>query len=261
MCIRDRNIYFEGSNFLLTPKIEQYTCLEIDKKIDSSFINFIYDIEMYEQFLSLATLEVVECSKIILRDRNLYQEENGKKYYNTIELIYVQKDDFEESKQTKRHNYLFTYETIKDQYNQIIKKWYEDADKIAPIRLHLIESIRPKRIFSSVDFLIVIQALEGYHIRFRKEDTLTNILNNIIAEFSSIDKTKNDEINVRAVVDSRHYYSHLMDKKEKKHAVDGVELYYLTQKLRKLLICCLLDFVGFDKPKINEILNTCHNTF
>lgn len=237
---------------------------------------------MYEQFLSLATLKVVECSQIILHDRNLYQEVKGKKYYNTIELIYVQKDDFEESKQTKRHNYLFTYDTIEKQYNQIIKKWYTDTEKIAPIRLHLIESIRLKRIFSSVDFLIVIQALEGYHTRFRKKDTLTNKdqstidsalntskskgkqlkerLNDIIAEFSSIDKIKNDEINVRAVVDSRHYYSHLMDKKEKKHAVDGVELYYLTQKLRKLLICCLLDFVGFDKSQINEILNTCHNT-
>lgn len=63
---------YSDLNFILTPKIEHYTCLEIHKQKDSSIIDFISNIYLYEQFLSMATLEVVECSKIVLHDRNLY---------------------------------------------------------------------------------------------------------------------------------------------------------------------------------------------
>lgn len=112
-----------------------------------------------------------------------------------------------------------------------------------------------KNIFSSIDFLIVVQALEGFFTRFRKEDSLSNMLRNIISEFSCIDKIKNADIAINEVVNSRHYYSHFMERSKKKHILDGQELYDLTHKLRKLLICCVLHFIGFNYPQINEILN------
>jgi hypothetical protein len=46
-----------------------------------------------------------------------------------------------------------------------------------------------------------------------------------------------------------------------KHIVDGIELFDLTHKLRKLLICCLLQFIGFDYSQINEIFNNSNSSF
>jgi hypothetical protein len=37
--------------------------------------------------------------------------------------------------------------------------------------------------------------------------------------------------------------------------VDGIDLIILTKKLRILLVCCILNFIGIDNEKINEIFN------
>ncbi|MDD3333523.1 MAG: hypothetical protein PHT65_10320 [Proteiniphilum sp.] len=264
---------YSSSNFFLTPKIEQYTCLEIHKLNDSSIDDFLSNIFLYEQFLSIATLEVVVCSKIFLYDRNLFHEANGSKRFDKIELIYIQRDNGNKYKPTKRDNYLFLYDTIKNQYDGIIKKWFAEKGGIAPIRIHLIESIKPTRIFTSIDFLIVIQALDGFCLRFRKDElkkiakdkpqnkqaSLGDMICLLKSEFSTISKIKNDDIVIQQVVDSRHYYSHFMDRSKKKDSLDGVELYKLTHKLRKLLICCLLHFIGFDYNQIDDIFKKCYN--
>lgn len=264
---------YSSSNFLLTPKIEQYTCLEIHKLKDSTIADFLSNICLYEQFLSMATLEVVECSKVILYDRDLFHESNGLKRHEKIELIYIQSDNEQKYTPTKRHNYLFLFDTIKNQYDGIIKKWFAEKEGIAPIRTHLIESIKPIRIFTSIDFLIVIQALEGFCWRLRKDElekiakdkpkkkqaTLGDMICLLKSEFSTISKIKKDDIVIQQVVDSRHYYSHFMERSKKENALDGSELYKLTLKLRKLLICCLLHFIGFDYNQIDEIFNKCYN--
>ncbi|WP_352422974.1 HEPN domain-containing protein [Proteiniphilum sp.] len=256
-----KGINYSGSDFFLTPKLEQYTSLEIHKQDDSSIEDYLSIIFPYEQFLSLATLEVAQCSKIRLYDRNQFQQlKNGEKIYHKIELIYVQHEPNSVPRKIKPHNFLFDYHTIEEQYPYIIRKWCTESEDIAPIRTHLIESIKNKTFFSSIDFLIVIQALEGFCTRFRKEDALSNMLNSVILEFSGIDKIKIDNICIQEVIDSRNYYSHFMERVKKKHILDGVELYVLTHKLRKLLICCLLQFIGFDNSQINVILNNSNSS-
>jgi hypothetical protein len=61
----------------------------------------------------------------------------------------------------KFSEYLFNYNTIKESFPDVIRKWYAE-DKLAPVRAHLIDSINHKVVFTPNDFLIVIQAIEGY---------------------------------------------------------------------------------------------------
>lgn len=240
---------------LYSPKIEQYIYLEILKQNNAPIEDFYSNIYMFEQFLSLATLQTVKCSKVLLFDKSVFQElKNGERFYHPIQLIYVQRE-INESTNPKRFDFLFDYESIAGQYSQIIYKWFTEKENIAPIRDHLVESIKDKGVFSSVDFLIIIQALEGFCTRFRKESNLSKMLEDIISEFSGIDKLKNDNIIIKQVVDSRNYYSHFMNKSKKPNTLDGWELFELMAKLRKLLICCLLNFIGFDYSQINQILN------
>lgn len=254
------DITYQDDN--LSPQIEQFTYIKILKKHDSSIKDFLPQIHLYEQLLSLATLQTINCSKIILHDKTLYQQyDNGKKFDNPIKLFYIQRN-VNDIYTNKRYDYLFDYNSISQQYSKIIYKWYNEKENIAPIKRHLIDSIKNKPVFTSIDFLIVIQAIEGFCSRFRKEDSLNEMLKAIITEFSVIDKLKNDNINIEQVVDSRHYYSHFFMKSKKKHIIEGQELYVLTFKLRKLLICCVLNFIGLDYNEINNLLNhSCNYIF
>lgn len=249
----------EGINYIgdhLSPTLEQYTCLEILKTENASISEFYSDIHIYEQFLSFATLQGVKCSKITLLDQSMYQDyDKNNIHYDAIQIIYIQREAGNFLK-TKSHEFLFDYNSIIDNYPKIIERWYADKSELAPIRQHLISSIVYKGIFSSVEFLIVIQALEGFCTRFRnKKDTLADKLINIITEFSDIDKIKSDEIIIKQVVNSRNYYSHFMAKSTKPDVIDGFELYDLTVKLRKILICCVLHFLGLNHEQINDIFN------
>lgn len=240
---------------LKCPKTEQSTSLVIKKPQKDHLGSFLHDIHIYEQFLSFAVLSDVSASNILLQDDDLYQElDGGRKIYKKILLHYVRK---ERSKwNDKNVNFLFEYDAIKDNYPNIIKKWYLESDDIAPIRTHLIESIKQKNSFSSLDFLIVFQAIEGFAIRFLYGDKGPKILlTSLIRDFNDITKLKCDEIDIAAAIDSRNYYSHFMNKSKKPKTLDGAELYYITRKLRNLLICCMLTFIGFSHEDINKLLS------
>lgn len=138
---------------------------------------------MFEQFLSLATLHTVNCSKILLYDKTVFQEyNNGQRFYHPIQFFYIQRK-VNMCMEIKKHDFLFDYNLISEQYPKIIHKWYNDKEDIAPIRAHLIDSIQNTKIFSSIDFLIVVQALEGFCTRFRTEANLTKCLKQLYPNF------------------------------------------------------------------------------
>ena len=131
---------------------------------------------------------------------------------------------------------------------------------VMPIRNHLFNSIQRKSVFTSLDFLIVVQALEGYHRRFvsfqkKGRITLKDRLEDLIQIYSSdVLKIKNSNLIVQVVVDTRDYFSHFFARNTKPNLVEGIELLELTMMLRLLLICCVLDLIGFTKQKINNIV-------
>ena len=238
-------------------KIVQSTYLAIKKKHKDTLYSFLHDIRIFEEFLSFAALSNVSASNIWLQDDDLYQQlDDGRKIYKKILLHYVRKEYSEWN--DKKIDFLFEYDTIKDKYPSIIKKWYLESDDIAPIRTHLIESIKKKGSFSSVDFLIVFQAIEGFMIRFfLYNDKLStkSKLTTLLHYFEDITNLKCNEIDIDAAVNSRHYYSHFFKKSKKTKILDGIELFYLTRRLRNVLICCMLTFIGFSNEDINKLLS------
>lgn len=263
-------IYYHEDHY--SPDLKQYTYIEILKENETSIEDFYANIFMYEQFLSLATLQTVKCSEIILFDRSVFQElNNGEKRYHPIQLIYLQRD-INESQKSPKYDFLFDYNSIAPKYSEVLQKWYAEKEDIAPIRSHLIDSIKDKKVFSSVDFLIVIQAIEGFWWRFRdhnykfvknipskRKTELKIIIFELLEEFKCISKINNIDMDIDSVVDSRHYYSHFMNKSKKPKTLEGSQLYEMMSKLRKLLICCLLSFIGFENTQINSIFNSSNS--
>ena len=264
-----RGVNFNESEQRLRPKIEQYTYIEVRKKNTTSIKELLSDIFMFEQFLSFATLKIVKCSFITLFNQDLYQEVKGRKYYKAIEVIHPFFDRQNiESKPTKSYDFLFNHTTIKEIYPEILRKWYNEPMELAPIKGHLISSLEKKKVYSSVDFLIVVQAIEGFYRRFRsakyrKEHNIEGkassklhpMLTELLSEFSDIDLLKRNTIDIDAVVDSRIYFSHFMPKTSSLKAIDGWELLEEARKLRILLLCCVLSLLGFNNEQINDVLN------
>ena len=257
-----KNCNCSTKNMLLNVQLEQYAYLEIIKQNAVSIKELLTDIYKYEQFISLATLNIVKSSQIILYDSKLCEQKN----YTPIYLIHPFIERLDITPNFQVHEYLFTYSTIQDIYPNILQIWYNAKEEVNPIRSHLLESLKKKKVYGSVDFLIIIQAIEGFWWRFKdkvyreqhsipsKERTMLNtILTELKNDFLDIALIKNLDIDIAAIVDSRHYYSHfvLCDKKPKR--LDGWDLIKQAKNLRLLLICCILSFIGLDNSRINTI--------
>lgn len=127
-----------------------------------------------------------------------------------------------------------------------------------PILHHLIDSIQQRSIFKSIDFLVVVQALEGCQRRFfdnepQKDKNLEQRLKNLKNSFEK-EVLAARGINIKCTVDSRGYYSHFYERAADMQFAESVDLYNLTNQLRYLLICCLLHELGLDNGKINEVI-------
>ncbi len=260
-----QGVFYDGD--YLEPKIRQHSYLEICKKKKCSLRELFSNLFMYEQFLSLATLSIVKCSKIMLKDKKLFQQIENAKFYREIYVIrpFSERKNLQSIK-SKSFKFLFDYSTIKNSYSSVLQKWYNEPEELAPIRFHLIGSLEKRQVHSSIDFIVLIQALEGFYRRFRNRkyrkkhnmpdenySKLFPMLESLINEFSDIDLIKQCNINIDAVVDSRIYFSHFMPKSPNSKAIDGWELYEQTIRIRILLICCVLSLFGFTNKQINEI--------
>lgn len=239
--------------------VEQSTYLEVLKEGLSGF-DILGTSRMFGSFLSLAMLYPVEHGTVTLFSRDCFQTtEDGRRYYHPIELVtHLYKGVSE--KRIKQPEMLFKHEDVADTFADIYKRFCTDKS-IALIWSNLIDSLEKKRVFTSNDFLVVVQALDGFSIRYREEGNFMSQLTSLYDEFKDIKRLKLTSDDLRATKGSRDYYTHILklEKKERRYALDGAQLFNLTKKLRVLLICCMLKFLGMDNEKINSLLNKCNN--
>lgn len=231
--------------------VTQYHIASIKSKNNKSFTELLDKAYRFKFFLNMATVRQNDFLTL-----NLYSNElnDGAKTPKTIELFFNQKSQAGSYQITgDNKKYLFDFLDVEEFFPKLIKKWFSFDKEMMPIIHHLINSLEEKNTFNSTDFLIVVQALEGYHHRFinpKKTDLkvrlkyLANLFSREIAHFS--------DVNMQHVANTRNYYSHFY--KKKNTIIQGIELYHVTKKLRYLLICCLLKEIGIEIEKIKIIM-------
>ena len=115
-----RGVYYNGDH--LAPEIEQYSYLEIRKKEKTSIKEILSDVFKFEQFLSLAMLSVVKCSRITLFDKNKYQLIGNNRLYREIYIIhaFTERNNLQ-TPSSKAFRHLFDFNTITDVIRQYLR--------------------------------------------------------------------------------------------------------------------------------------------
>lgn len=149
----------------------------------------------------------------------------------------------------------------------IIRNWHNNYNEVAPIYRYLEKSsLDHKGIGGIPEFLLVEFAIEGYFKRFHNKlktngkdiQKCGDELKALLDYYSDVDLIKNLKLNINVVVETRNAYTHLYPDKEKNDYVmqNAHQLWVTTEKLRILLLCCLLDNMGFTIKEIDTNFKT-----
>lgn len=227
-------------------RVEQSTTLNLISHGKSSINDFLLAISRFTHFLSIALYKKQFPSKIVLKD-------NDEKY----ELLFK----VERSDEAKFAS-VIKFDKLKERIPSYLQKWYADYDKISPIASYLVNSISHEGAFDSPDFLVVMQALEGYYKRFvhiqegKKKTSNEEGLRKLLNRFENVVVLKECDLDTSEIVQTRDYYTHLLPDGAKEKAItDGEDLLWLTAKCKILLLCCILDYMGMTQEEINTCCN------
>lgn len=235
-------------------RFSQDTILSLDYTTPKSLTQLVQDAEKFCDFLSFASLNLQVCSSIyITEDKEI--------------LSVISKPLFLPKKLTEKKkvfcDFLFKYKDIEHLFEPLIKTWFNDKS-VTPIVAHLIDSVTSKKVFTENDFLIVIQALDGYHKRFiRTNGSLENRLKEMYSKYQDITIFSDNTFNASSIAHTRNYFSHLYDESTIQDDVvrNGHGLFEMTKTIRKLLICYIMEFVGFSKDEIEQITSHSNNFY
>jgi hypothetical protein len=197
----------------------------------------------FSQFLSIALFCEQSPNEV-----TLVNKENGRK---TMVMFTINESKDPHSEQ------LIKYDVLSGKLPKILKSWHEQYERVSPIAGYLIQSLNNSNTFDVPDFLIIAQALDGYHKRFvnkkggKDHQKYEDGIKILISQFDNVDCVKKCNIDPLILKDSRNFYSHLSPDEEKKSAVNGDSLYWLTEKCKVLLTCCILNMIGLTNKEIN----------
>lgn len=226
--------------------IEQNTSLLIEHNDIQSIDYFLHQIYEFSQFLSIALLSNQQPNEIVLTDEGSTQ----------AKLLYKPKASAEWH--LRFIGNAFSIPRLED----FLKQWHSRYNEIAPICSYLIKSVDYQNEFDAPDFLIVAQALDGYWKRFfNKQRTQGNDIRkyedeikHLLSYFGEVCIVQNLGLDTIVATQTRHLYSHWYPVGEKgtEHAVsDSKQLRSLTLRMKILLMCCLLDYMGLSPKEID----------
>lgn len=228
--------------------IHQDTSFVVESTEIQSAYFFIHQIYEFSQFLSVALFSNQQPSEIVLVD------ENGTL---RAKLLYKPKPSAE-------WHLRFIGDSLQNsRISELLKHWHTRYNEIAPISSYLIKSTDYQTEFDAPDFLIVAQALDGYWKRFfNKQRTpqekdirkYEDEIKNLLSYFKEVCIVQNLGLDANVATQTRNKYSHWSPEGEKgtEQAVsDSKQLRILTLRMKILLLCCLLDYMGLSPKEID----------
>ena len=282
------------SRFQKNINISQRVEFQVESQKEKSLREFLGSVFRFQNFLILAFYKSTFPTSIYLTgERHKKDSGDGKKVNKKIELYFSISNRNKSTKPMFDMEMLFDYHRIKDEFPEIVKNWYAKHDSLEPAFNLLFEQFYNGNRFTENTFLNLAQASETFHARIHnhtripKEDyqkmkeeilkvtskeyhgwlndqfsfgnnlNLHSRLSELVSKYSNeiTDKIITDkELFIKQVKHSRNYYTHYSEK-GKRNALKGQELFFLSEKLKVLLVCAILMEVGFTKEKLTKLLD------
>lgn len=275
--------------------ISQSVEFQVISNNEKSMNELLKDLFTFQGFLSLALYKSTYPLSITLSGEKHKRDcGNGKFYRKAIELNLSFRNFKSNEKPKSDEEMIFSYLEIKSDFSSIINNWYSKYELFEPAFDLVLDQFYNGNSFSVNTFLNLAQSAETFHARVHnhtkiprdqykkmKEDILKvshneyhtwlneqfNFGNNLnlhsrlkeLAEKYSnsiLDRILGEKSQfVLDVKNSRNYYTHYSKEGQKK-ALKDAELFYLSEKLKILLVCSFLIEVGFDKDKLSKSLDS-----
>ncbi len=262
---------------------------------EKSMSELLKDLFTFQGFLSLALYKSTYPLSITLSGEKHKRDCGNGEFYRKAIKLYLSFRNFKPNEKPKiDKEMIFSYWKIKSDFSSIIYNWYSKYELLEPAFDLVFEQFYNGNSFSVNTFLNLAQSAETFHARVHnhtriprdqykkmKEDILKitpneyhtwlndqfafgNNLNlhsrltELADKYSNIvlDKILGEKSQfVLDVKNSRNYYTHYSKEGQKK-ALKDVELFYLSEKLKILLVCSFLIEVGFDRDKLSKSLDS-----
>lgn len=225
--------------------IEQASYFDVEIPAKASISIYLSIVSRFTQFLSIALFRQQYPSAITLKNKGEYQK---------YALLFVVK----KSITPLINNPLIKYNELKDKMPDVLKAWYDNYEQVSPIANYLVRSLGTEP-FDTPDFLIIAQALDGYFKRFVNKKDGKDVkqykqqIDKLLKRYEGVEALSKCHIDSEVLTQSRHKYSHLIPDGEKgvEKAAVGRALFWLTEKCKVLLTCCILDMLGLTIDEIN----------
>lgn len=282
------------SRYQKTITITQRVEFQVKSKKEKSIEELLKYIFSFQNFLTLAFYKSTYPLSITLGgEKHKKDYGNGIIQNKTIKLFFSSRNFKANEKPKFGLEMIFDYGRIKSDFPTIIKNWYSKYELYEPAFDLVFEQFYNGNIFTVNTFLNLAQSAETFHARVHnhtripseqykkmKEEILKvvskdyhswlndqfNFGNNLnlhtrLTELSEkysnqiLDKILGDKTQfVLKVKNSRNYYTHY-SKDSVKKALKGGELFYLSERLKILLVCSFLIEIGFDRDNLSTYLD------
>jgi len=247
-----------------------------DSKSISEVAKLVWSLE---GFLSLAVIEPVFVTELAVKTAHGWASVYYQSMFSPIA-----------SKRVRPVEMLFTYPRVKGRIHTLLRNWFDKGDRLSPCTNLYFSTIKNESLYLENEFLNLVQALESYHRRFKKNTTtdpathrkkVAKILDSIpkrekdwlaprlqysnepslAARLRDIMKTYSEVTSVaisdprfvRRVTDTRNYLTHYSENLATR-AAKGDSLFKLAQGIRLLFELCLLAEIGFRKPELIKLI-------
>ncbi len=282
------------SRYQKSISIKQKVQFQVDTKSEKNIEELLSYVFSFQNFLILALYRSTYPLSIVLKgERHKEEFRDGKSVRKNIELYFSSSNIKENEKPRFDLEMIFSYRRIKEKFSQIIQNWFSKYELLEPAFNLLFEQFYNGNRFNVNTFLNLAQSAETFHARIHnhtkiprdeykimKEEILKltpskyhgwlkdqfNFGNNLNlhSRLSEItEKYSNNILNriipdkklfVKQVKHSRNYYTHYSSN-GKKNALKGGDLFFLSERLKILLVCSFLMEIGFSKEELSNFLD------
>jgi hypothetical protein len=222
-----------------------YVRIDTDRRTDLTA--FWKLIRALQAFVALATRSFSHVGDFIVR----VFDENGDE--TVSKMLRKEIAPVREVRRLHQSDMRFTYTEIADEFPRLMSTWLKKRSALERTYTTYLGDIGPRRSYLENRFLLLTQAIEGYH-RERIDDKETSLEHRLRQLVEKSPKTLADSFSdeeIRRIVRTRHYYTHRISGLEKLAVTDPGLLVQITEKLRILVECLLLTEMGFENGRIN----------